>query len=145
MQRSAIQRAALPFLPMLGAILAKKAVAGYALFNAVHAYGVPQLYRQIARATRAWGAGAKREREEDFLRLVKGAVRAPTSAVDFVERSYLARVLAEVASNPGLRRELNARVPPVIWEAAQDALRRTPAGKAVDAAYGVLEKLRPKR
>ena len=57
----------------------------------------------------------------------------------------LARVLAEVASNPGLRRELNARVPPVIWEAAQDALRRTPAGKAADAAYGVLEKLRPKR
>jgi len=79
------------------------------------------------------------------LRLVKGAIRAPTSAVAFVEESYLARVVASIAVNPALRAELHARVPPVIVEAAHAALKRTPVGKAADAAWGVFEKVRPRR
>jgi len=33
---------ALPALPAVGALLAKKATAAYALFNAAHAYGIPK-------------------------------------------------------------------------------------------------------
>ena len=49
-----------------------------------------------------------------------------------------------MAQNPELRAELNKRVPPVIVEALQSAVRRTPVGKAFDAALGVLDKVRPK-
>ena len=85
-------------------------------------------------------AAARRE----FLYLVKGSLRAPTSAYSFVENSFAARVVAHVAQNPELRAELNKRVPPVIVEALQSAVRRTPVGKAFDAALGVLDKVRPK-
>jgi hypothetical protein len=108
----------------------------------VHSYGIPKLFRQVAHATRAWGVDAAARRE--FLYLVKGALRAPTSAYSFVENSFAARVVAHVAQNPELRAELNKRVPPVIVEALQSAVRRTPVGKAFDAALGVLEKVRPK-
>ena len=73
-----------------------------------------------------------------------GATRAPTSAAAFIEESYLARVVADVARNPALRRELNARVPPIILEAAEAALRRTPVGKAFDAAWKLYGKVRPR-
>ena len=46
--------AALPIVPIIGAFLAKKAVASYAIFEAVHKYGIPKLFRQVAHATRAW-------------------------------------------------------------------------------------------
>ena len=134
--------AALPIVPIIGAFSAKKAVASYAIFEAVHKYGIPKLFRQVAHATRAWGVDAAARRE--FLYLVKGSLRAPTSAYSFVENSFAARVVAHVAQNPELRAELNKRVPPVIVEALQSAVRRTPVGKAFDAALGVLEKVRPK-
>ena len=143
MLRSAVRRfAAVPIVPIIGAFLAKKAVASYAIFNAVHSCGIPKLFRQVAHATHAWGVDAAARRE--FLYLVKGALRAPTSAYSFVENSFAARVVAHVAQNPELRAELNKRVPPVIVEALQSAVRRTPVGKAFDAALGVLEKVRPK-
>ena len=134
--------AALPIVPIIGAFLAKKAVASYAIFEAVHKYGIPKLFRQVAHATRAWGVDAAARRE--YLYLVKGSLRAPTSAYSFVENSFAARVVAHVAQNPELRAELNKRVPPVIVEALQSAVRRTPVGKAFDAALGVLDKVRPK-
>ena len=74
----------------------------------------------------------------------EGALRAPTSAYSFVENSFAARVVAHVAQNPELRAELNKRVPPVIVEALQSAVRRTPVRKSIDAALGVLDKVRPK-
>ena len=126
-QPAARRFAAVPIVPIIGAFLAKKAVASYAIFNAVHSYGIPKLFRQVAHATRAWGVDAAARRE--FLYLVKGALRAPTSAYSFVENSFAARVVAHVAQNPELRAELNKRVPPVIVE-AQSAVRRTPVGKA---------------
>ena len=79
-------------------------------------------------ATDARGAWTPRRRRE-FLYLVKGALRAPTSAYSFVENSFAARVVAHVAQNPELRAELNKRVPPVIVEALQSAVRRTPVGR----------------
>ena len=143
LRATAVRRfAAVPIVPIIGAFLAKKAVASYAIFNAVHSYGIPKLFRQVAHATRAWGVDAAARRE--FLYLVKGALRALTSAYSFVENSFAARVVAHVAQNPELRAELNKRVPPVIVEALQSAVRRTPVGKAFDAALGVLEKVRPK-
>ena len=178
LRATAVRRfAAVPIVPIIGAFLAKKAVASYAIFNAVHScagqnsmasrphaidassprwraaglsprnaqvhsYGIPKLFRQVAHATRAWGVDAAARRE--FLYLVKGALRAPTSAYSFVENSFAARVVAHVAQNPELRAELNKRVPPVIVEALQSAVRRTPVGKAFDAALGVLDKVRPK-
>ena len=83
--------AALPIVPIIGAFLAKKAVASYAIFEAVHKYGIPKLFRQVAHATRAWGVDAAARRE--FLYLVKGSLRAPTSAYSFVENSFAARVV----------------------------------------------------
>ena len=174
LRATAVRRfAAVPIVPIIGAFLAKKAVASYAIFNAVypvrkfhagrtpstrrlldgvllvshrnaqvHSYGIPKLFRQVAHATRAWGVDATARRE--FLYLVKGSLRAPTSAYSFVENSFAARVVAHVAQNPELRAELNKRVPPVIVEALQSAVRRTPVGKAFDAALGVLDKVRPK-
>ena len=178
LRATAVRRfAAVPIVPIIGAFLAKKAVASYAIFNAahpcadkfhgasrphaidassprwraadlsprnaqVHSYGIPKLFRQVAHATRAWGVDAAARRE--FLYLVKGALRAPTSAYSFVENSFAARVVAHMAQNPELRAELNKRVPPVIVEALQSAVRRTPVGKAFDAALGVLDKVRPK-
>ena len=55
--------AALPIVPIVGAFLAKKAVASYAIFEAVHKYGIPRLFRQVAHATRAWGVDAAARRE----------------------------------------------------------------------------------
>ena len=99
---AAVRRfAALPIVPIIGAFLAKKAVASYAIFEAVHKYGIPKLFRQVAQATRAWGVDAAARRE--FLYLVKGSLRAPTSAYSFVENSFAARVVAHVAQNPELR------------------------------------------
>lgn len=111
MRTSSLRRALPAAIPFIGALVAKKMVAGYALFNAVHAYGVPRLYRQVAQATRAWGASHTEQRE--FLRVVKGSIRAPTSAYEYVEKSYLAKVIAHVTRHPELRNELNTRIPPV--------------------------------
>ena len=99
-------------------------------------------YRQVAQSARAWRASPRERRE--FLSLVKASIRAPTSAVAWVEESALARVLARVAKDAGLRRELNARIPPIVADAAQAALARTPAGKAARAALDVLAKIRPR-
>ena len=129
-------------MPIIGALIAKKAVASYAIFNAVHSYGIPKIFRQIAHSTRAWSVDVATRRE--FVHLVKGALRAPTSAYSFVENSYAARVVAHVAQNPELRTELNKRVPPVIVDALHSAVRRTPVGKAYDAALSILERVRPK-
>ena len=75
----------------------------------VHSYGIPKLFRQVAHATRAWGVDAAARRE--FLYLVKGALRAPTSAYSFVENSFAARVVAHVAQNPELRAPSNLGCP----------------------------------
>lgn len=61
-----------------GALLAKKAVVSYAFLNAVRAVGVTNIFRQVARATRAWDA--ERAAKRDFLRLSKGALRATRRA-----------------------------------------------------------------
>ena len=50
----------------------------YAFLNAVRAVGVTNIFRQVARATRAWDA--ERAAKRDFLRLSKGALRATRRA-----------------------------------------------------------------
>ena len=78
LRATAVRHFGVPVLPIIGAFLAKKAVASYAIFNAVHSYGIPKLFRQVAHATRAWGVDAAARRE--FLYLVKGGGSADQRA-----------------------------------------------------------------
>ena len=144
MIRTTLRPLALPLLPLLGGLLAKKAATAYALFQAAHTYGLPRLYRRIAESANV-ALATKPEQKRKFLDLTKAAIRAPTTGIAAVESFGLqVRVAAKIHEDETLRKEVYNRVPPRLVEAAMEALMKTELGGAAKLAKDFYDKARPK-
>ena len=150
-QPAARRFAAVPIVPIIGAFLAKKAVASYAIFNAVHSYGIPKLlsHDKSASATRRVGRGRRGAARVPMYLVKRGAPRAdqpptPSSTTPFAARAWWPHVAQNL--EPRAERPDKRALPPVIAEALPGASSGgRPWGRALDAALGVLdEAVRPK-